>query len=601
MVRERLLSDLATNDPMQFFEPVLLALLADMADKAPVEYAYLRQEFKKRRIATDIEKALRKHTFVEREHDEADDDPNRRWIELVYDMVKVADEIIAALATVVTLFWKGRRLVRLVGLEDKECPTIVAVDMPTLLSLITSCATLFKSAGRDGEHRELVQPDRLLVEAILARSDYPGMRRLLGVTASPIIHADGTICMSYGYDASSSYFCAYRGPQLPVPDAPTLADAKVALAPIVDLVSEYPFAEPIHRSAWLAGLFTMLLRPVIAGSTPLFFTDSSGPGTGKGKLLDVSGSIVQGEVPVRKPISSDDRELTATLTAALVEGLPVIAFDNAVGAVGGSMLDLVLTAPKSNVRQYGHNDRSLTFEVRSVIFVNGNNCTPRGDLARRVIHVRLDTNAERPETLKFKYTDLVGTAFERRAELLVAALTIVRAYIQEGRPRGLDPLGSFEDWSRWVRDLLVWLGEPDPVETQARFRDLQNAQLSALLGAWVGMFGKGEARTVSEAIEAVKSSEKRRLRAEGELGGTPAEQFEREAVLAESRPGQALLAAFKDLGMISLENPNMPALGLKISAYRNRVCEGRKFVSVKKDHMNAWVVVAADKKPEGPR
>lgn len=52
-----------------------------------------------------------------------------------------------------------------------------------------------------------------------------------------------------------------------------------------------------------------------------------------------------------------------------------------------------------------------------------------------------------------------------------SALTILRAYHVAERPdQGTIPLGSFEIWSRWVRDALIWLGEPDPCATMERAR-----------------------------------------------------------------------------------------------------------------------------------
>ena len=52
------------------------------------------------------------------------------------------------------------------------------------------------------------------------------------------------------------------------------------------------------------------------------------------------------------------------------------------------------------------------------------------------------------------------------------------------------PLGSFETWSRWVREPLLWLGWDDPCQTtsQARADDPERERLEALLLAWYGTF-----------------------------------------------------------------------------------------------------------------
>jgi len=70
-------------------------------------------------------------------------------------------------------------------------------------------------------------------------------------------------------------------------------------------------------------------------------------------------------------------------------------------------------------------------------------------------------------------------------------LTIARAFLMARCPRERAPLGSFGDWSKWVRDPPIWLGRPDPVlalgEARRDYPDL-NA-LVAVMGQWMLVFG----------------------------------------------------------------------------------------------------------------
>src|SRR5207302_3646705 len=50
-----------------------------------------------------------------------------------------------------------------------------------------------------------------------------------------------------------------------------------------------------------------------------------------------------------------------------------------------------------------------------------------------------------------------------------------------GCPREAPPLGSFADWSKWVRDPLLWLGCVDPVDAMGEVRR-EDPKLSALAG-----------------------------------------------------------------------------------------------------------------------
>jgi len=95
------------------------------------------------------------------------------------------------------------------------------------------------------------------------------------------------------------------------------------------------------------------------------------------------------------------------------------------------------------------------------MFATGNNLVVIGDMTRRTLVCSLDAGVERPENRTFKAPDPIDVVRGDRAKYVVAALTVLRAYHVAGRPeQGTIPLGSFEVWSRRVRDALIWLGEP---------------------------------------------------------------------------------------------------------------------------------------------
>ena len=114
-----------------------------------------------------------------------------------------------------------------------------------------------------------------------------------------------------------------------------------------------------------------------------------------------------------------------------------------------------------------------------------------GDVTRRTIVGRLDAGIERPELREFTTEDPVVTLKRERPKYVAACLTILRAYIVAGAPEQTRPLGSFEGWSRLVRDALVWLGEPDPVQTIERTRteDPQREALAVVLAQWRALLG----------------------------------------------------------------------------------------------------------------
>ena len=106
---------------------------------------------------------------------------------------------------------------------------------------------------------------------------------------------------------------------------------------------------------------------------------------------------------------------------------------------------------------------------------------PRPPLHRRRVRSRYRRiRSSRPFTI-----DIRAVVKARRQELLSALLTIWRWGRLERVPAG-KTLGSFEQWSRWVRDPLLALGCQDPVEriSEAKERDSRRQSVSDLFSAW---------------------------------------------------------------------------------------------------------------------
>lgn len=83
---------------------------------------------------------------------------------------------------------------------------------------------------------------------------------------------------------------------------------------------------------------------------------------------------------------------------------------------------------------------------RSLFLVSGNNLVLTGDTHRRLLLARLDAQIETPFKREFKFDPLAEICNNCQV-LAVAALTIVRAYIEVSRPRAAKGrIASFELW-----------------------------------------------------------------------------------------------------------------------------------------------------------
>jgi hypothetical protein len=139
--------------------------------------------------------------------------------------------------------------------------------------------------------------------------------------------------------------------------------------------------------------------------------------------------------------------------------------------------------------------------VNGTIFATGNNLSIAGDLTRRTIMGSLDAHCERPEQRKFEF-DPIAVARANRPELVVAALTVLRAWHVAGETVRRSPLGSFEEWSHRIRAPLLWLDQADPCDTTLKVKknDPQLLALGTVVAQWKEHIGVKVDKTIQEVI-----------------------------------------------------------------------------------------------------
>jgi putative DNA primase/helicase len=275
------------------------------------------------------------------------------------------------------------------------------------------------------------------------------------------------------------------------------------------LIHEFPFvpdnaSSPDQGSGSRSVVLSLFLTAIVRKSlraAPLHAFSASDAGSGKTKLVNLASIIATGhEAPAMNP-GANEEEFEKRLACHLLAGDAVINVDNCERPISSEKLCSVLTERSTSIRILGNNEHSPKVVNTALITINGNNLAVVGDLTRRAIRCDLNPGVERPELREFSTEDPVVTAKRERPRLVAAALAVLRAHHVNGRPSATVPLGSFEDWSTWIRDALIWLGEPDPCATMEKIRieDPRRRALASVLRHWHAVIGTDEV-TVQQLI-----------------------------------------------------------------------------------------------------
>ena len=333
---------------------------------------------------------------------------------------------------------------------------------------------------------------------LLERSgEWRHIRRLRGFVEAPTLRDDGSVLSEQGYDAQSGLFMIGASPPGFSMPQETRAAALKALDFIQHAFFTLPFSSAADCYAAVTALLTALVRRVLP-SAPLIGITAPSPGTGKSLFADAIAIIATGR---RAPVLSfgrDDIEAEKRLIMKLLGGDAMIVIDNLERPLYGDMLCSILTQPAASLRPLGSGKEHL-IATNITLMVTANNLDIRGDLRRRVLLVSMDAGVERPELVHFA-KELLAEISAQRGELVRAALTIIRAYLASDRQGvNIPPFGSFERWSLWCRQPLVWLGGEDPLLASQSLRE-QDPDLAIqrqFFSTWVERFG---AEAVTSAV-----------------------------------------------------------------------------------------------------
>lgn len=337
---------------------------------------------------------------------------------------------------------------------------------------LTSAINFMKRDGRASasEKAKLVNtvPSDHVVHFLADMGDW-GARPLSGVTTTPLVRRDGTIQQDPGYDPETRFVYAPKGNFPRVPDSPSRDECLAQLSTVIAPISSFPWKTIGNKSpslsAYVALLLTSLLVGTIEGNIPGFVISANVRGTGKSKLTQIASLVASGEVAPTTPFARDDDEVRKSIVGLLKKGRRIIMWDNVVRKISGESLDMLLTTRLYEDRELG---KSINpeYENNSISIFTGNNLEAEGDTVRRLVPIDIHCDDPQPEKRVFDF-DPLKMVREDRAEIVSALLTIIRGWYIAGCPRdNTVTMGSYEEWSGIVPQILIWLGISNPLLTR---------------------------------------------------------------------------------------------------------------------------------------
>ena len=374
-------------------------------------------------------------------------------------------DVINDLATALIQRWDATELFNHGGIVSRlSARGMVPVDRGTSRDIIqATCITVDEMEGAQGTDYKFTWPDGNTIAAVLSRADK--FSPLEAIAHAPYVRPDGTVVTEPGYDEATRTVLildpALAG--LEVPEDPTPEQVEAARDLIMDeWLGDFPFDADADRANALGLVVTPAIRGLVP-RVPLAVVDGLQMGVGKNLLADSILTVHTGE-PAR-PLSFVDEkeEMRKQITAAFRTGADFFVFDEA-HTIEGAALAQALTAATWQDRILGVSNMA-EFPNRVTWISLGNQVQVRGDLTRRVYRIALRPTYANPQDRKaetFRHPDLGSWTRAHRRELLVAILTLVRAWFAAGQPypaRGVS-FGSFETWERYVGGIVEMAGLP---------------------------------------------------------------------------------------------------------------------------------------------
>jgi hypothetical protein len=385
-----------------------------------------------------------------------------------------------------TLFRYGGLPIRIEH-DDNGEPTPKAIQFDQMRHHLAQWIR-FVTYDMSGTRKNCLPPS-YLVKDLLATPNM-SLPILDRITEVPVFAENGTIETLPGYSSvSRTLYLPQEGFTIPlIPLNPSADEVKAACEMIcTELLGDFPFVSDAERAHAVALLLLPFVRSIINGPTPLHLFEKPAPGTGATLLVNALSYPATGHPIATMTEGRDEDEWRKRLTSKLRTSPAFLVIDNLRASLDSAAVASAITSPAWEDRLLGAS-QILRIPVRCAWVATGNNPKLSFEIARRTVRIRLNAKVDQPWVGRdFRHPDLMEWVARKRSELVTAALTLVQAWIANGRPSGTTSLGMFEGWSRTIGGILQVAGIGGFLANRNEFyaaADEEGAGVRALIEGW---------------------------------------------------------------------------------------------------------------------
>lgn len=413
---------------------------------------------------------------------------------------ELEEEALAAIVTANSLdparpvlYVRGGTLTRVTADEHGNHSTQTITES-ACKAILAKCAE-WVQINTDNEGTEKTTntfPPSDVARAVVNRGEWTEIPALEGIVNVPVFGKGGKLHTEPGYNHHTRLY--YTGGVTLGDTTPTEENVARARSLLLDdLFVDFPFRDDASLAHAVALYLAPYVRPMIPDATPLHLIDAPTPGTGKGLLGDVCAIAALGRELPSTTAGKDDDEWRKRITAALLEGGNFVSIDNITQPLDSGVLASVLTQSYWQDRILGAS-LTVNLRVRTIWIANGNNVVPSDEIARRAVWIRIDANQEKPwDRQEFKHPKLKTWAKENRDQLVTAAITLIRAWIDDGmKPYTGKSKGSYDTWANVLGGILETVGIRGFLANESELFEAtvnENSVLTEFVKAWKDAYG----------------------------------------------------------------------------------------------------------------